>query len=265
MIWTEDTLLEPLGGCRYRGHVSDEWTSLQGVHGGVVAALAVTAAETELRADGVDVAATLRSATFGYVSGNVVGDLTLEVEVVRRGRSLVTTHVQASQNGKTTTVARMHHSPPWEGMAYSDLPDAPVRPDGTVPFTFADSKSHINNVETHLNPATGLFAGTERAEWLAWSRPLEGGAFDAPWLVMFGDYFPPAVFTKATTPQRAVTIEYSIQIHDAAEAWVLSADEYLAARMHASHSHDGFAVEDGWIYLPGGQPLATTRQTRLAG
>jgi acyl-CoA thioesterase len=64
---------------------------------------------------------------------------------------------------------------------------------------------------------------------------------------------------------RAVTIEYSLQIHSAAGTWTLGSDDYLAARMHTFHSHDGFAVEDGWIHLPDGTLLATARQTRLAG
>ena len=76
---------------------------------------------------------------------------------------------------------------------------------------------------------------------------------------------PSAVFARTTSPVRAVTIEYSIQIHSAAGSWTLADGDYLAARMHTFHSHDGFAVEDGWIHLPDGTLLATVRQSRLAG
>ncbi|HVF33108.1 MAG TPA: acyl-CoA thioesterase domain-containing protein [Acidimicrobiales bacterium] len=245
--------------------MDEAWSSLQGVHGGVVAAVALAATERELHDRGVDASASLRAATLGYVAGNVVGDLTVEVDTVRRGRSLVTSHARVTQQGKTTTVARFHHSPPWNGMTYSDAPPMPERPAATVPLQRLGTPAHINNVETHLHPDTTLLAGADRAEWIAWSRPLETSSFDAAWLLMFGDYFPPAVFARATTPQRAVTIEYSIQIHSAAGTWDLGAFGYLAVRMHAFHSHAGFAVEDGWIYLPDGELLATTRQTRLAG
>lgn len=265
MDWTTAMALEPSGSGRFDAHVDEHWTSLQGVHGGVVAALAVTAAERVLHEDGVDPATTLRSATFGYVRGNVVGDLAIEVEVVRRGRALITTHVTTSQEDRTTTVARLHHSTPWEGMAYSAIDPPAARHPDAVRLRWGDTPAHLNNTETYLHPATQVFAGTERAEWIAWSRPLDGGTFDSAWLTMFGDYFPPAVFTKATTPQRAVTIEYSIQVHDAAGRWELGDDGLLAARMHANHSSDGFAVEDGWIHLPDGSLLATCRQTRLAG
>lgn len=268
MNWHEELVVEPtLGqaGNQFRASISDEWTSLQGAHGGIVAALALKAAEEVLAREGISAEASMRAATLGYVSGNVVGDIDIEVEIIRQGRALSTTHVRTSQNGKTTTVARFYHSPPWDGMEYSDVPAMPQRPSETINLYREGTKSHLNNVETHLHSSTAILAGADRAEWMAWSRPLHGGSLDSAWLLMFGDYFPPAVFAKATTPQRAVTIEYSIQVHSAAGNWVLGDDEYLTSRMHAFHSHDGFAVEDGWIYLPDGQLLATTRQTRLAG
>jgi len=265
MDWDAALALDPLGEGRFGAHVNGDWTSLQGVHGGVVAALAVTAVERVLADRGVDPATTLRAATFGYASGNVEGDLVLDVDVVRQGRTMVSSHVRVARGDTTTTVARLHHSTPWEGMAYSDAPVMPTRPEHTVRLERPGQAAHINNVETYLHPDTTIFGGAERAEWVAWSRPLHGGSFDAAWLTMFGDYFPPAVFARAAGPVRAVTIEYSLQVHSAAGSWVLAPDEYLTARMHTFHSSDGFAVEDGWIWLPDGTLLATARQTRLAG
>lgn len=264
MDWDVTTQLEHLGPDSFSADIGEDWSSLQGAHGGVVAALAVRAATIVVDGLGVDPATTVRAASFGYVRGNTVGRLRLDVEVIRQGRALVTTHVRASQGGRTTTVARLHHSTPWDGTELDDAPPAPTRPAGTIRLEWP-GPAHLNNVETHLHPETLAFTGTTRAEWIAWSRPLHGGTFDTAWLTMFGDYFPPAVFTSSTTPTRAVTIEYSIQIHDGAGAWDLADDEHLVARVHAFHAHDGFAVEDGWIWLPGGRLLATTRQTRLAG
>jgi acyl-CoA thioesterase len=265
MDWSRATKVDEVGDGRFRATVDEDWTSLQGAHGGVVAALAVTATERVLDGLGVDPATSLRAATFGYVRGNQIGHLDIDVEVVRRGRAMVSSHVVVRQDSKPTTVARLHHSTPWEGAVYSDAPPPAIRPEATVRLARPGSAAHINNVETHLHPDTTVFGGADRAEWIAWSRPLDGDTLDAAWLVMFGDYFPPAVFARATEPQRAVTIEYAIQIHDARGAWDLGSDGLLAARMHTFHSHDGFAVEDGWIHLPDGELLATVRQTRLAG
>jgi acyl-CoA thioesterase len=264
MSWTDAAAITPLGQQRFGAHVDEQWRSLQGVHGGVVAAIAVNASAAVLRDEGVDATTQLRAASFGYVRGNVVGGLTVDVEVVRRGRAMTTTQARVVQRDKTTTLARFHYSTPWDGVELSDVVPPRPKPDDAVRLE-VPQPAHLNNTETYLDPRTPFFGGVARAEWLAWSRPIDGGAFDTAWLTMFGDFFPPAVFTRTTGPVRAVTIEYSIQIHSAAGSWTLADDDYLAVRMHAFHSHDGFAVEDGWIHLPGGALLATVRQTRLAG
>ncbi len=264
MDWHDALALTPLDGRRFRAEVGDAWSSLQGAHGGAVAALALAAVEHVLTAEGVGSTTTMRAATLGYAAGNNVGEVAVDVDVVRRGRAMVTTHATVRQGERITTVARFHHSTPWEGLQYSDAPPMPERPANTIELALGRG-SHLDQVETHLHPDTTMFGGAVRAEWFAWSRPRHGGTFDATWLTMFGDYFPPAVFTRVTDHRRAVTIEYSIQVHSAAGSWTIADDEYLAVRMHTFHSHDGFAVEDGWIWLPDGTLLATTRQTRLAG
>jgi len=268
--WADAIAVEPLGERRFRARLDPSWNALQGVNGGLVAATTLNAVEHVLAAEGVDVqttglpATSLRAATFGYVSGTVAGEVAIEVDIVRRGRALVTSHARTVQDGKTTMVARFHHSSPWEGLAYSDAPAMPARPAGTVVLS-SPTAVHFDRVETHLHPATVPFGGAARAEWMMWSRPRHGGTFDSTWLTMYGDYPPPAVFARTTGPSRAVSIEYAIQIHTAGRHWTLQDGAYLTARLHAFHSHDGFAVEDGWIWLPDGTLLATTRQTRLAG
>ena len=167
MSLTDAITVQPAGEARFHAHVDEQWTALQGVNGGIVAALAVAAVEHVLRDAGVDPATTLRAATFGYVSGNSVGDLTIDVEVIRRGRAMITTHVRTEQGDKTTTLARLHHSTPWVGPEYSDAPPMPTRPAGTV--RLQAPPAHVNHLETHLHPDTTLFAGTARAEWIAWS------------------------------------------------------------------------------------------------
>lgn len=264
MTWTADTELKRVDDTTFTASIGEHWASLQGAHGGVVAALAVRAADEALKARGVEAGTTLRAATFGYASGNAVGDLQLTVDVVRQGRQMSTVHVTASQGDKRTTVARLHYSTPWESIEFSDAPAAPVRPTDTYQIDSSRIK-HFQNVDANVDSRTVSFKEADRGEWRAWSRPKEGNTFDAAWLTMVGDYLPPAVFTRLDNFSRAVTIEYSIQIHSGAGTWTLASDEYIAMHMHVFHSSDGFAVEDGWIWLPNGELLATVRQTRLAG
>lgn len=265
MDWNADMNVTQVGDYSFSATIGEHWSSLQGAHGGVVAALAVRSAQQTLAGLGIESNTTLRAATFGYASGNVPGELTIDVDVIRRGRTMVTAHASVTQNGKSTTLARLHFASPWDGVEFSDAPAPPQRPAELVRLDQNARVTHLNNVETHLDATTIPFSGAKRGEWRAWCRPHHGGTFDATWLTMFGDFFPPAVFARTSGPSRAVTIEYSIQIHDAAGQWIIEENDLMPTRMHVFHSHDGFAVEDGWIWLPNGDLLATVRQTRLAG
>ncbi len=253
-----DTALRQIGPSTYAADLPDEWVALQGVHGGFAAALAVRAAQQTL----ADSTRTLRAATFGFLRGLRPESTTFNIDEIRIGRALATYHVTISQaGGPPSVVGRCHFSPPWDGATFNDL-DPPPRtpPSDAVPLT-----TPFSHLPTLTHPDTTVFAGAAQARWLAWTRPTSPDQIDGPWLTMLGDYFPPAVFVRNTGPTRAVTIEYSIQIHNSAETVELKSDDYLTCLIHASHAAEGFAIEDGTIWAPEGRLLATTRQTRLAG
>ena len=67
---------------------------------------------------------------------------------------------------------------------------------------------------------------------------------------MLGDYFPPAVFVTSPGPTRAVSIEYSIQIHTNLQPLALAPGDYLTWTVHASHAAEGFAIEGATIWSP---------------
>ena len=158
-----------------------------------------------------------------------------------------------------------HHSTPWEGPRFSDVPPAAPRPPDAIRLDEQPRVTHLANARTWIHPSTLPLAGAPRAEWLAWGRPHGDHPVDAAWLTMYADYFPPAVFARLSAPVRAVSIEYSLQIHRPDLPLQLGPDEALAARHHAFHSAGGFAVEDGVLHAPDGTVVATSRQTRLAG
>lgn len=144
----------------------------------------------------------LRAATVGFVRGTEVGDLVIEVESVREGRLLTTSHVTTIQGGKVTTVSRFHHSAPSTGTEFSDVAPALSQPSEVVDVADWERPRHITKVDTLMSPSTVPFAGADRAQWLAWSRPVGTGSFGAAWLLMYGDYFPPAVFVRSSAPSR---------------------------------------------------------------
>ena len=76
MNWDESTALKPLGDGRFGAHIDEDWTSLQGVHGGVVAAVAVHASEAVVR----EIGAPADSAARGEWHHTVVAGLVTELD-----------------------------------------------------------------------------------------------------------------------------------------------------------------------------------------
>ena len=257
-----DTTLASIADHRYTAELPENWVALQGVHGGFAVALAVQAVETSI----ADPARTLRAATFGFLRGLRPETAEFDVTEVRTGRALATYDVSITQGGPASVVGRCHFSPAWDGVSFTDLtPPALTRPSDAVRLERPGDTGHFHHLETWLHPETTLFAGAPQARWLAWTRPTGSDRVDTAWLTLLGDYFPPAVTVRNTGPTRAVSIEYSLQIHTSTRDIELGADEFLTCEMHAYHAAEGFAVEDGTIWAPDGTLLVTTRQTRLAG
>ncbi len=88
----DDIRIESNGDRAFTAHLADHWVALEGLHGGHVAAVMVEAVERVLRREGIDASTTLRAATFGYLGTNQVGKSTIELDILRRGRSMITTH-----------------------------------------------------------------------------------------------------------------------------------------------------------------------------
>jgi hypothetical protein len=75
MNWVDDSRLHEFADGRLAGHLPQHWKSLQGMHGGLVAALAVRAADKHVNDLGAPTDCTLRAATFGFVRGSVAGEV----------------------------------------------------------------------------------------------------------------------------------------------------------------------------------------------
>ena len=142
----------------FTASIDEQWVALKGVHGGIVAALVVEATDAKLADVGVQPDSRLRAATFGYVQPNHVGESTIEVEIVRRGSSMVTTHAQVAHDGGITTVGRLHHSSARSGIEFSDvelLPRSPLRPFGSFRRSrFTSRTSRRTSIRRPLRSAT---------------------------------------------------------------------------------------------------------------
>ncbi len=231
------------------------WSALVGVHGGYMCALAVRGAE--VLAPGRSV----RTLTTGFMRTGEVGEATLSVREVRRGRSMTTMIAELSQNDRPLLTSRLTLLTPRTGVEWSTparvgLPpvDQCVRIDG-------GPVAHFERVDGLLDPAGLPSAGGDRAIVRGYVRPLHGRRVDTSWLAMLSDWFPPPAFVRLDAPTGGVSIDLTTHIHR--PSVVLGVDEWLIGMFSIETSTGGLAVEHGVIATQDGTLVAESFQTRL--
>jgi acyl-CoA thioesterase len=231
------------------------WSSLVGVHGGYLCALAVRSAEA-LAPD-----RTVRTITTSFLRTAQVGPATLTARELRRGRSMSTVVTELHQDGRLLLTSRLtsltrREGVEWRNPVHLGLPArercVPMEP-GRV--------SHFERVDGLLDPDALPFSGRERAMVRGYLRPLEGRRVDAAWLAMATDWFPPPAFVRLEPPTGGVSVDLTTHLHRPDRA--LGRDEWLLGSFQVDDSTQGLAVEHGVIAAEDGTLIAESFQTRL--
>jgi acyl-CoA thioesterase len=230
------------------------WSSLVGMHGGYMCAIAVRGAEA--LADGRSV----RTLTTSFLRPGQVGPATLSVRAVREGRSISTMVADLVQDGQLLTTSRLtllteRSGVEWRAPASLDLPPPEdcVRIDAPV--------SHFDRVDGLIDPRSVPFSGGDRALIRGYLRPLESRSVDGAWLAMATDWFPPPAFVRLEPPTGGVSIDLTTHIHQAHVE--LGDDDWLTGQFDIETSAAGLAVEHGRIAERDGTLVAESFQTRL--
>ena len=245
----------------YAAALDPSWSSLTGIHGGSMLAMAVRAAEDH------EPERPVRTIAASFLRPGRPGPAELRIEPVRRGRSLTTLEVVLSQDERTVLVARTTMVEWREGHTW-ERPEPSVVPPVAecVPLEPPEEAGrvlHFDHATAVIDPAHMPFSHAEDA-WVAGHvRPLESRPIDAPWLAMIVDWFPPAAFTRLDPPAGGVSIDLTVHIHRVRSA--LHEGEWLEGSFRADTSHGGLALEHGHVRDPAGGLLAESFHTRWTG
>ena len=231
------------------------WSSLVGVHGGYLCAIAVRGAEAMVEDRSV------RTVTTSFVRTGQVGSATLSVRPVREGRSITTMVADLVQDGRVVITSRLTLMTPRSGVEWRapvplDLPppEACVRMDGGL-------VSHFERADGVIDPRHLPFSGGDRAMVKGYVRPLDPGPVDAAWLAMATDWFPPPAFVRLEPPTGGVSVDLTTHIHQ--PKVVLGEGDWLTGAFEIETSADGLAIEHGRIARRDGTLVAESFQTRL--
>jgi acyl-CoA thioesterase len=240
---------------RFGADLDPAWSSLVGIHGGYLTAIAIRAAQRVVGERPI------RTVTTTFLRPGSIGNASVDVEVVRRGKSITNLVVSLSQSSKLVLVSQIVaadvvESTSWEMTTRPDILDFAQ----CVPIAPPEGIGHFDHAVAVLDPRSMPFSHGPVARVAGYMQPREPGPIDAAWLGMALDWFPPAAFTRIDPPTGGVSITYSMHVHHTLER--LADGEWLGGEFHVDVSADGIALEKGRITDPGGRVLAESFHTR---
>jgi acyl-CoA thioesterase len=250
----EDVTVEHVADGRYVAELSDRWNLRPLPQGGIVTAVALRAMEHAL---GID-EQTLRSSHTTFAAQVAHGPLEVEVEVLRRGRSMSQVRAEVRTPGAPRghlTIATF--GAPREGWSFSELERPDVRPPEASP-SFRDLPPDNPNWApmpfwAHTLESRAAIGHTpwdsfepqaaERAMWFRLDEPpvTDDGMLDPLALVVFADLMPGAAGEKiGGSPRPWFGPSADLTFHllgPCRPGWVL-------AHNRARHADDGYASAD---------------------
>ncbi len=267
----EATSVTAVGEGRYTATIGPEWVLAMVPQGGVLAAVAARALAAELHADeaGAGPVQPLRSLHGVFVSPVPAGPVVIDVQVLRRGRSV--SQAQATVRAPDaaagfTALAVFGATRPgftFTELTYPDVPEAedqpsfrdPLPPEAgdvertTFPFweLVLEGRPALGTPFWDPNPRTRA----ESATWFRWEQPPLGpdGRLDPYTAFVVADVMPGAVFERiGPTEGRWFAPSTDLTLHlfgAATPGWVL-------AHYRAHLADDGYASVDAAVWDPRG-------------
>jgi acyl-CoA thioesterase len=244
---------------RAHAHLDESWSSLRGIHGGYLAAIATRASEPLL--DG----ASIRTLSTTFFRPAMVGPVELELATRRAGRSLTTVDVAIVQAGREIALTRITAARPVANVSWDHAvaPDVPPRAQ-CEPLAPPEGVRHFEQAVGVLDAAFRPFSHGDRARVAGYVRPLEDRPIDVSWLAMILDWFPPSPFTRLDPPTGGVSVDFTVHVHRTIDV-PLRAHEWLVGEFEAEVSRDGIALEKGRLAAADGTLLAESFHTRWTG
>jgi acyl-CoA thioesterase len=253
------TTVVPAGGGRYRARIAEAWNLQPLPQGGIVTATAARAMEVELGHD----EQRLRALHTMFVGQVGHGDVDIDVEMLRQGRSM--SHLRAhatnpgSPPGHVTTAVfgapRRGFSftdalppdvpPPMQCDSYRDPPPPGVEL-GFRRLPFWEEILQGRNALGHPPWVAYEPGRAERATWHRFDDPpmLADGRVDPLSLVVMADTMPGAVSEKVGSHQQWFAPSVDLTVHlldDCRSTWVL-------AHNRARFAGDGYASAEMFLW-----------------
>lgn len=242
---------------RRRFRVGAEWSQGRSLYGGLIAALGTRA----MRSSGVDPRRRLRGLLVTFVGPMAPGEVDVEVETLRSGRSATLVAARVRQGGETLATlegafaedrdsdVELPASPSPGAPAWETLPELPYVP-GIVPeFT--------QRLEYRLAWGAVPYSGVRASEIGGWTRFREGGEASEDYLVALADAWPVPVLSMFTRPGPASSLTWSFDLLAPPSG---AATDWYLLRLSTDQAGGGWVHVDMDMWSAGGRLVAKGRQ-----
>jgi acyl-CoA thioesterase len=247
------------GKSLFSGHISGQYNIADNPNGGYLVAV-VTAAMREVSQHPDPISVN----THFLRPGTPDADASIEVELVRSGRSVTTLRATLSQGGKERlvvlgTFGDLSKSTSSESVFTIDPPDL-------LPISECLLRSGVEQglnlpilerVDVQLPPPFAMAGHSDKALVEGWIRFADGRRPDTHAMTLFSDAFPPPVFTALGNIGWVPTIELTVHIRRKPQPG------WMKGRFFTTDLTDGRFVEDGLLWDSSGALVAQSRQLAM--
>lgn len=272
--FAEDVVVEPLGGHQFRASLDNSWDLVSAPQGGIVVSFGLRAAEIVLGPE----RGSLRSCSAAFAGRVSSGELSISVEVLRRGRtaSQVAVDVRNLDATSGTRVLAVFGSRR-EGPTFVDVvpPKVPSPsesrshrdplPEGVEPFPTLGFWTRIEGRSAlgHAPWEDFLPTSSDIATWYRFDDPpiLEDGSLDPLAVLTLADRMPGSVGERLggseTRQWFAPSADLTVHLFEPLRT------EWLLAHDRARWAHDGWASAETTLWDERGSLIAYATQVMV--
>ncbi len=243
----------------YVAVLDPRWNGL-GPNGGYLAAVMLRAMTVALG----EPAHPPRSLTVHYQRSPAPGEVRIDVEVARRGRTVASVEARLSQEGRPALAALGAFIAVGDGPEFHELPMPDLPPPHAVqPYPFDSVRMPPFAACWDGRPALGRpFSGGDEATVGGWLRLAEPRPPDALSIVAMTDAIIPSITPRLSGPTHLMpTIDLTVHLPNPLPQ--LEPDAQFAVLFRTHVAAGGVCVEDGWIWTRDGLLVAQSRQLAL--
>lgn len=244
-------------GQGFVAEIPQDWTQGRTTFGGLLAAVAIRGLQTV--ADGRP----MRSFLMDCLAPTVPGELNVQIDLLRAGRTLLHARATLSQAGQTCALllGTFGHARETKlKLEGASAPKSDLPPEQLVrlPYIEGAMPAYTQHFDYRWTSQHGLFSGAPEGKLSGFVRALDADRVDCAVIAALIDSFPPAVLTQLRAPASASTVTWMVSFPHLRPAVALT--EFCRYESLTSSANGGYAGIDTKLWDHDGRLLADSHQ-----